>query len=279
MKSNKYLVLINMLSAHADSVKSKLHMFTDGYDVEYCDISIIDNAEFFKQKVSNDNIIICGGDGSLNYFVNHIPIESLSNNIYYYPCGAGNDFSRDIGRNELIQVNEYTYNLPKVKVNDETYMFLNGVGYGIDGYCCEKGDALKAKNKKVNYALIAIKGLLFHYKPTTAVVSVDGERYTFNKVWLAPTMKGKYYGGGMMISPNQNRNNSEGLLSVVIMHGSSKLKTLVVFPSIFKGEHIKHNEMISIFTGKNIVVEFDRETSLQVDGETIKNVKKYEVYI
>ena len=43
--------------------------------------------------------------------------------------------------------------------------FINGIGFGIDGYCCEVGDQLKAKSDKpVNYASIAIKGLLFHYK-------------------------------------------------------------------------------------------------------------------
>ena len=61
------------------------------------------------------------------------------------------------------------------------------------------------------------------------------------------------------------------------MHGSGKLKTLMVFPSIFKGEHIKHTEMVAVHTGKEISVTFDRPTALQIDGETVLNVSTYKV--
>ena len=74
-------------------------------------------------------------------------------------------------------------------VNGKQYRFLNGIGYGIDGYCCQVGDEQREKSTKpVNYTAIAIKGLLFHYKPTNAVVTVDGETHNYRKVWLAPTM-------------------------------------------------------------------------------------------
>ena len=90
-------------------------------------------------------------------------------------------------------------------------------------------------------------------------------------------MKGRYYGGGMMVAPNQDRFNEEGLVTNVIYKTFSKLKALIVFPSIFKGEHIKHKKMIRIVTGKKIKVTFNRPTALQIDGETILNVLSYEV--
>lgn len=36
------------------------------------------------------------------------------------------------------------------------------------------------------YTSIAINGLLFHYKPTSAVVTVDGKTHTRHHVCLAP---------------------------------------------------------------------------------------------
>ena len=90
-------------------------------------------------------------------------------------------------------------------------------------------------------------------------------------------MNGRFYGGGMMTAPQQDRNNPEGKLSVVVMHGSGKLKTLMVFPSIFKGEHISHTEMVDVLTGKEITVRFDSPAALQIDGETVKNVSEYSV--
>ena len=107
--------------------------------------------------------------------------------------------------------------------------------------------------------------------------TVDGVRHEFRKVWLAPTMNGRFYGGGMMPTPNQNRLGLNRSLSVMVFFGSSKLKTLAIFPSIFKGEHIKHPEMCTVLTGKEIRVEFDRPTALQIDGETILGVTEYTV--
>ena len=106
---------------------------------------------------------------------------------------------------------------------------------------------------------------------------MDGKTHTFKKVWLAPTMHGRFYGGGMMIAPRQERNNADHTVSVSLLFGSGKLKTLMVFPSIFKGEHVKHTEMCQILTGHEITVRFDRPTALQIDGETILDVTEYSV--
>ena len=165
------------------------------------------------------------------------------------------------------------------EIKGKRYHFINGVGFGIDGYCCEMGDKMKMEKpgKPVNYTAIAIKGLLFHYKPTNAVVTVDGKSFSYKKVWIAAAMKGRYYGGGMMTAPAQDRLADNGEVTLVVMHGSGKLKTLMVFPSIFKGEHINHTEMVAVHTGKEIAVTFDRPTALQIDGETVLNVSTYKV--
>ena len=156
-------------------------------------------------------------------------------------------------------------------------LFFNGIGYGIDGYCCEVGDELRKKSngKPVNYTSIAIKGLLYAFKPTDATVIVDGVEKRYKKVWIAPTMNGRFYGGGMIAAPDQRRNAPDGKFSVVVWHGSNKLKTLVVFPSIFKGEHVKHSECIDIIKADEVTVRFDKPCALQIDGETILNVTEY----
>lgn len=229
-----------------------------------------------------DKIIICGGDGTLNQFVNLVDIDKFPHEIYYYASGSGNDFLHDIagnGEKTLIPIRRYLENLPTVTVKGESRKFLNGVGYGIDGYCCEVGDAQRASSEKpVNYTAIAIKGLLFCYKPTSATVTVDGKEYSYKKVWIAPTMNGRCYGGGMMPTPKQDRLNPEGKVSLMIFHGTGKLKTLMIFPSIFKGEHVKHTEAVSIHEGKEITVKFDGPRPLQIDGETVLDVTEYTVH-
>ena len=90
-------------------------------------------------------------------------------------------------------------------------------------------------------------------------------------------MNGKYYGGGMMIAPNQERLNEEGIVTTVIIHSKTRIAPLIYFPSIFKGQHLKKKHNVNIFEGKEIKVEFDKPTSLQIDGETFLKVNEYSV--
>ena len=238
-----------------------------------------DYSDLFEKLENDDVVIICGGDGTLNKFANSLGDRKLENDILYYATGTGNDFLRDLKDVDITKpfsVKKYVENLPTVEVNGKTYRFINGVGYGVDGYCCEVGDKLKSENKKVNYTSIAIKGLLFHHKPSDAKVTVDGAEYSYKKVWIAPTMNGRYYGGGIMPTPEQDR-LGDGSVSLMIFHGTGKLRTLMIFPTLFKGEHLKYTKAIAIHKGREVKVEFDRPTALQIDGETVLGVTSYKV--
>ena len=243
----------------------------------------LDYKEFLKGLNQEDEVVLFGGDGTLNYFVNAIDGFELNNNVYLYPLGTGNDFFFDVcethDKSPLL-INEYIKDLPTVYVNGIEKKFINGIGFGIDGYCCEVGDQLKEKSDKpVNYAGIAIKGVLFKYRKLKAKVVVDGVEYNYKQVWLAPTMKGRYYGGGMKVTPEQDRKDPEKLVSSLVFRGASRIHTLLVFKSIFTGDHVKHKKMIHIVKGKEVEVTFNRPTALQIDGETVLNVTTYKVKI
>lgn len=249
------------------------------YDrVELIDMTHITNYHAFLRDLRKDDVlVIIGGDGTLNRFVNDTDGIEISQEILYLPAGTGNDFAKDLGKDGYgnpFEITRYLKDLPSVEVKGKRYRFLNGVGFGIDGYCCQVGDELKKiPGKKVSCTAIAIKGLLFHFQARNAKVTVDRKMYAYQKVWIAPTMHGRFYGGGMIPAPEQDRTSGE--LSVMLFHGAGRLRTLCVFPGIFKGKHIKHKNMVAVHTGHEITVEFDRPTSLQIDGETILNVTKY----
>ena len=250
-------------------------------ETEILDITTLDTAAFMKKLPLGDEVVLSGGDGTINYFINALGGQPPRQGVLYYPAGSGNDFMHDVSAKDnstMVPLNRYLADLPTVEISGKRYYFVNGVGYGIDGYCCEVGDIQRSEGKKnVNYTAIAIKGLLFGYHPVRATVTVDGKTQRFKHVWLSPAMNGRYYGGGMEIAPAQDRLNHDRTVSVVVMHCASKLKTLAVFPSIFKGEHVKHDEMVTVLTGHDIQVEFDRPTALQIDGETISGVRGYHV--
>ena len=280
----KYNVLYNPLAGNGkgENAAKKLKELLNGDELTFTDMTkVSDYRALFASMPEDERVIVSGGDGTLNRFINDTEEVVFANPVYYYATGSGNDFLKDIGGNvgdEPMCIDKYQKALPTVDVKGKSYRFINGIGYGIDGYCCEVGDKLReTSDKPINYAGIAIKGLLFHYHPTSATVIVDGVEHKYKKVWLAPTMNGRYYGGGMIPTPKQDRLNKEHTVSVMVYYGSGKIKSLAVFPSIFKGEHVNQKEMVEVLSGKEITVRFDSPAALQVDGETIIGVTEYSV--
>ncbi|MCR5215637.1 MAG: hypothetical protein K6C69_01715 [Lachnospiraceae bacterium] len=160
-----------------------------------------------------------------------------------------------------------------------TMHFVNNVAFGLDGYCCERSDELKKKHpgKKINYSLIALGGILGRYQNTNGKVRVDGVEKEYTNILMAPTMNGRYYGGGVMVAPGQDRKNMTGKLTLVVAHGMSPARVLTILPQTYSGKHVKNTDYVEILEGYKISVEYDRPSPVQVDGETVLDVVRYEV--
>lgn len=78
-----------------------------------------------------------------------------------------------------------------------------------------------------------------------------------------------------MVCPGQDRLNEERMLTNAVVSDLGRLHVLYCFPKIFDGTHVKFKKFIKFFRGHEITVEFDVPCALQIDGETVLNVKKY----
>ena len=280
-------VLINPLSNNKKGIKGKtqLDAYLEGKKFKYYNVTELKHEkEFYEDLPADDEIIIAGGDGTLNHFINDIGDRKLTQKVYMLFCGTGNDFFNDVRDkgvqlpNGLVPMNQYLESLPTVTVNGMTRKFINGIGYGIDGYCCEEGDKIRQTSfKPVDYSKIAIQGLLGGYKPRNAKITVDGVTKEYKRVWLAPTMIGRYYGGNIKVAPSQDRLNPEHTVSSVVMYRIPNLIALINFPKVIAGKHEKCKSFFDGRTGHEVTVEFDVPCALQIDGETVLNVKSYSV--
>ena len=277
----KYYILFNPLSGN-ETAEKQMESLSIDKSAESVYYNVLDDQSYkdlFSNITSEDKIILCGGDGTLNRFVNNTADLEINNEILFFATGSGNDFLNDLGIHKAtkpIVINEYIKDLPIVTINGKDYRFLNGVGIGIDGFICAEGNRLRAKNnKKINYTMVALKALLFQYKPLNAKVTVDRITKEYKKVWLVPSMKGKYFGGGMKVAPMQDRTSENSEITSIVAHDLSKLRILTIFPRIFKGTHVKFTKYLEIKKCHEIRVEFDRPCDLQIDGEPIPDVKEY----
>lgn len=279
-----YCVLYNPLSATGRGEKKAraLDDLLDADLIEYQSLLDIPDKRAFLKTLPPDVIpVLTGGDGTISRFINALDGQVPDRDILYFPAGTGNDFLKDLGKpvdTPPFLLNPYLKDLPRIRFAGQSRVFLNGVGYGIDGYVCAEGTRKREKTgKPINYTTIAVKGLVYAYKRTNATVTVDGKTMIFQNVWMTPTMKGRYFGGGMMCAPTQDRMNPERTVSLMVMRTPSKVRSLLLFPSIFRGSHVRNREIVSMFPGHNIHVKFDRPTALQIDGEVYEGIEEYTV--
>ena len=224
----------------------------------------------------------CGGDGTVNEVANGI-IGYDNAAMSVIPVGTGNDFLKNFGGDmDKFRDAENLWDGPQfpmdaIDVNGRVALTIacSGIDARVarDVHKYSESPILDGKSSYIASLLVnfLFKGIGSHW-----TVELDGETIE-DDFSLVSVCNGRYYGGGMNIAPAQDRLNRERTVSTVVLYGSGKLKTLIVFPSIFKGEHVKHTEMVSVMTGHEMTVKFDRPVALQIDGELVLNVTEYTV--
>ena len=127
----KGYVIYNPLAGNgtAEEDAELLQMVFD-QNLERYDMTRITNyAAFLSGLEKDDYLMIVGGDGTLNRFVNDTAGMEIPQEIFYYPSGSGNDFAREIDASgNPFVITQYLKNLPSVEVKGKTYRFINGIG-------------------------------------------------------------------------------------------------------------------------------------------------------
>lgn len=278
-----YHILYNRLS-RSNTGELEAHMLDEimaGESLKYWNVTEIDNYDdFFASIPDDDKIIVAGGDGSLNRFINDTDHCRVPQDVFFFPAGSGNDFARDVGKKkhcEPFLVRKYISNLPSAVIDGKEQRFFNSISLGLDATVCLEANRLKSLGKKsVNYALLAVKCIFTKYKFCDAkVVDENGVEHHFKDVLLAITTKGRYFGGGVKISPNQDRNHPDEMLTLIVAHNLPAWKALIVFASIVIGKHFCFKNNVVEMKGKEFHVEFSQPTPIQIDGETVTGLTTY----
>lgn len=275
-RKNMNYLLFNPKSNNGNNDINIIDKSIGGRELVKINLLDIDVKEFVPTLTENDKVFLCGGDGTICRFANNTYGFEFPCPVYIIQSGTGNDFLRDIGAygGKLVDVRPYFKDLPVVTINGVETRFLNGIGFGLDGAVCEAADELKKRStKKINYLKLAVELIMGKYKRPNGKAIIDGVEYTYKKIWIASSMKGKYYGGGMMVAPNQDRHS--GKLGAMMFHGGSRPYILTVLPTVYSGGHVKYKKIVEMFECEEMYVEFDIPTALQIDGETVSGVTSY----
>jgi diacylglycerol kinase (ATP) len=278
---NSYLFIINPTagSGKAKNFEPYIEKHMNDKGIKYKVVFTTKPKEATQLVLNNPEYSICvavGGDGTVGEVANGI-LQRGQGVLGIIPAGTGNDLSKSLLITEDIKeackklINNKTKAIDLGRVLD--IYFFNIASLGFDAEVVRHTDKIKTVIKGKTAYVLAVLTALLVYKSKRMNIEVDGEKIR-RKATLVAIGNGSYYGGGMQILPMAKLDDGE--LDICIVKDISNLRILFLFPSIFKGEHIKYKKYIEIHRGKRIKVQVDGEMYLNIDGE-ISLVKDREI--
>lgn len=248
---------------------------------EFIDICDEYQPKAFKDScIPGCDAIICGGDNTLSWFINWIYPSGSFRKISFCTCDSKSDFTADIDADDiLVDITDYLDSLPSVVVNCREYKFINGAGFGLEMNFYDSSPVYKNLIGRIRAkAKVPKKEHVFNYDCIDIEAEVDGERYSFDDVWVCPVMNGRYCSDGMMIAPDQERLNDEGVLSLVVLHNTMRWRAFRIMKTLYRGRNRSGCKKINILTGSEITVKFSKPSNIQIDGNSFHKVEGYHVF-
>lgn len=220
-----------------------------------------------SEYFNHDNLIIIGGDGTINEAVNglnkRVPVGII-------PAGTGNDFVKNIaiGSSQeeifMTSIRGASKEIDLGICNDR--IFLNGVGVGFDGQIVAN---------MINKRLPLLTGQAAYYYHVLQILStyqskdfellVDGNQST-KKLLLLTIANGTTFGGGFKLTPNADL--SDGFLDVCEIGEINALRRFLNIHRLQAGTHGILNE-VSHYQAKQVVLEKNPLLQGHIDGELL----------
>ncbi|MDA3931598.1 MAG: diacylglycerol kinase family protein [Tenericutes bacterium] len=269
-----FLILHNPLSSNKKSRKKtkKIVRLFKRKNIPFIvrsSLKINNMHQFLDRREYITDILLLGGDGSINYFINNVDVYKIKQRIHLAKSGSGNDFLKS-----LLPLGSADVYIGQAKLdNDKPVKFINGCGLGFDGLVCHYVNN-DDKKSKISYLINVFRSIL-NFNSQDIKVTVDGTENTYKRAYIASVQNGRYYGGGMKVAPSANITKDS--YEVIIVHNLNKLLLQVLLLSIYPGWHRFIKKRVTILRGKNIQVDFSKPTYFQADGEVQSTIKTIRV--
>jgi len=284
MHSNSYDEILLLLSpAAAKLSRSRLERWSrvleEGFGSPV--VRLHGDQPAFRKKVEESQearrlVLAAGGDGTLNLAVNWVKKLGLFNVVLgALPLGTGKDWAKSAGVPldpdacvAWLAAQKPLFcdlGVAEWRRNHETSRscFVNVTSLGISADV-----DLYVKEAKVRHPflyLVAALRAILGSSPPEVKVYLDGQSWFQGKTWLLAIGNGRYFGGGMAVTPNAFLD--DGLLDVILVPQVSRLNLLASFYQIYLGSHIRRKDVLS---GQASEISIDCEEGLMgvdLDGD------------
>ncbi len=228
------------------------------------------------------NILVAGGDGTLNEVVNGIflqqEVPSSAFTLAMIPIGTGNDWCRmyqiPFDYEEAVEVvlkgKTFIQDVGKVTFQgehqQEVRYLINNAGMGYDALVAKKTNLMKDRGKggAFLYMYNLFTGLLF-FQFTHAKITVDDKTF-YHRVFSMNVGICQFNGAGMKQLPLAIPD--DGLFDITVIRRIGRIKVIRNVKNLYDGSFIELPQVLT-FKGKNVEVESEPPFLLEVDGESL----------
>ncbi len=212
-------------------------------------------------------LLVFGGDGTLNYVVNEMGVRQLP--ISVVSSGTGNDSVKSL--HGILDFDKQTDIAIKGKISKfdlgvcNGRYFVNGFGIGFDGQVVEEMLDRKRKNGgHLDYVLTVLR-IISSFKEKKLCFSIDEVEFEKN-ILLLTVSNGTTFGGGFIINPKASTN--DGLLDVCLIKEVRPLMRFWHLPKLRTGSHYKL-EACEFYRAKRLIIKPAQDLVAHLDGEYI----------
>ena len=231
------------------------------------------NANSLMNEVRGNELIVIGGDGTINEVINNYHGKE----IIYLAYGSGNDLARSIRFKKDVEISKLLESKRFIEydvgvVNDRKFCSGFDIGFNADIIKSANSSKLKKYFGKHIYLLKGIIGILM-LKKYKAKISWDDGEITTNKLYLLNAMVQPYEGGGIKFAPDARGHG--GKLHVMIMENISLATFVYNYLCLFLKKHNKLRKVKQITTDRLTIKT--NQKYFQIDGELINNTEQLNV--
>ena len=231
------------------------------------------NANSLMNEVRGNELIVIGGDGTINEVINNY----RGKEIIYLAYGSGNDLARSIRFKKDVEISKLLESKRFIEydvgvVNDRKFCSGFDIGFNADIIKSANSSKLKKYFGKHIYLLKGIIGILM-LKKYKAKISWDDGEITTNKLYLLNAMVQPYEGGGIKFAPDATGHG--GKLHVMIMENISLATFVYNYLCLFLKKHNKLRKVKQIMTD-SLTIKTNQKY-FQIDGELINNTEQLNV--
>jgi YegS/Rv2252/BmrU family lipid kinase len=217
-------------------------------------------------------IIVCGGDGTINEAVNGLKGNRI--NLGIIPCGRGNDLARYLGiPTKLKQACHICaqgrfVELDLVQINQRYCCSNTYVGLAAEVNKLANKSHYRHKGKGTYPYLHALWNVLPRFKSYQLKIEHDSGVYE-GQMLMAVVGNISSFGGGLQITPNAVAD--DGLLDICIVETVSRRRLLYSVPAVFKGTHLKY-DFVKYLRSSKIRISAHAPLDIYADGEFIQKL-------